>query len=330
MACAPIFKRLILMSFLFVASLIPLSSLALGQSFETGFKAFKSGNYKKAAFYLKKSLQKTSDPFDLALTYKLLGVCQYKTGQKDNAFKSFKKALQYDPQLEISKSEAQGDPGIKRMFSSARFSKKQFNPPPRRRGRRSRNMSRSMSSRSSETQASTADQFLLFAPFGVGQFKQKKNLLGGLFAAGQAGALVSAIMFDAEFKDNDKTTKETANEYDGGGNTISKEEFEAFLDDAERYGNERQDYLNYSLFAFVGLYGASVLEAFINPPKTFEPRRRPRKRRRFGDIEPSNPHQELEEVYISEQRIEPGPKFAFYSNFNIKKPKAMLGLDFHF
>jgi tetratricopeptide (TPR) repeat protein len=326
MACARIIKRLILMSFLLLASLFPVSSLALGQSFEAGFKAFKSGNYKKASVYLKRSLQKTSDPFDLAFTYKLLGVCQYKTGQKNSAFQSFKKALQYDPQIEISKSEAQGDPGIKRMFSSARLSKRQVNPSPRRRGRRSRNISR----RSSVNQSSPADQILLFAPFGVGQFQQKKNLLGGLFAAGQAGALVSAIMFDAEFKDNDKSTKDTAAEYDGGGNSISKEEFEAYLDEAEKYGNDRQDYLNYSLFAFVGLYGASVLEAFLNPPKTFKPRKRPSQRRRFGDIEPSTTHQELEEVYIADQRVEKGPKFAFYSNFNMKKPKAMLGLDFHF
>lgn len=330
MACTLFAKRLILMSFLLMAGLLSNLPMASAQSFDAGYRAFKSGKYKKASSYLQRSLKKTSDPYDLAFTYKILGVCLYKTGKKKDAFRSFQQAVKYDPKMELSSSEAR-DPGIQRMFANAKVSKKRQSPRQMRRGRRSRSMSRNMSRRQMVKQTSSTDQILVFAPFGVGQFRQNKTLLGGLFAAGQVGALVSAIMFDAEFKDNDKVTKEIANDYDSGNANISTEEFEAFLDDAERYGNERQDYLNYSLIAFVGLYGASVVEGLLNPPKTFEPRkRRPKRRRRFGENKTSSPQGQVEEIYTAVHKIEPGPKLAFYSNFNVKRPKAILGLDLHF
>ena len=66
-----------ILNFILLLSLLgPLVSMdsAIAQSFDRGYSQFKKKRYRQAKRTLKRSLRETSDRYDKALIYKLLGV----------------------------------------------------------------------------------------------------------------------------------------------------------------------------------------------------------------------------------------------------------------
>jgi hypothetical protein len=120
----PLFRTLILLclSLFFATS-------GLAQSYNAGLTKYQRGDYKAAERSLLQALSKEMPDQTRASSYKVLGICQYKLGNKNGATKSFKSAIALDANLTIEESEVI-DPTVISHFKRAKKEYIAANPPP--------------------------------------------------------------------------------------------------------------------------------------------------------------------------------------------------------
>ena len=120
----PFFRTLILLclSLFFATS-------GLAQSYNAGLTKYQRGDYKAAERSLLQALSKEMPDQTRASSYKVLGICQYKLGNKNGAKKSFKSAIALDANLTIEESEVI-DPTVISHFKRAKKEYIAANPPP--------------------------------------------------------------------------------------------------------------------------------------------------------------------------------------------------------
>ena len=251
MSLAKLTKYLLI---LFVTTSSLYSGDAVAQSFDKGYSLFKKGKYKKAKRYLGKGLRETSDRYDKALIYKLLGITEYKVGSKRKASTYFKKAVKLDPGITMSRKEAKSR-GALSMFNKIKK---------RSGGGRSNFRGARRSNRSTESSGKDAG-LLAFAPFGAGQFIQGKTLLGSGLAAGQAFGLFLYFERDSAAKAADAEALSIIEDQEANS-SYTEEEFAAYLDSNEEFVLAARSEAQNGLYLFVGLYAAGVAEAILNKP----------------------------------------------------------------
>ncbi|SMF62162.1 tetratricopeptide repeat protein [Pseudobacteriovorax antillogorgiicola] len=271
------------------------------QAFDRGYQSYLNGNYRKAKKFLSQGLRQTSDRYDKALIYKLLGLTEFKLGKRSKAAAYFKRALKLDPTLTISREESRD----RRAIALFKRTKKQIRG--RSRGSSSRSFRSARRSRRSMSRQEPASSggIMTFLPFGLGQFSQGKTLLGAGLAAGQALGILLFFERNSAADAADAEALQVIDEQEASS-SFSDEEFNAYLDANEQFVIAAREEAQTGLFLFLGLYGVGVAEAVLNPPR--EPARGRRGRRRGAIEEAKNQlanNEVLESIYLAPERPEP-------------------------
>lgn len=123
-------------------------------------------------------------------------------------------------------------------------------------------------------------------PFGIPQFYQGKWLLGLIFGGGQGAGIYIYMSNDQKASSTIDDTNKVLAERQKEQETKTGEEAEAYQAETAAFQAQRQSFVNktrqtgsYGLYAFGGLYLASVIESFIFEP---EPAPAKKKKRKYG------------------------------------------------
>ena len=286
--------------FLWVYALVAFFSFSIatensyGQAFDRGYKAFKSGDFRKAKKFLTQGLRKTRDRYDKALMYKLIGVSEYNLGKRSAAAANFRKAISLDPAIRLSRSETKN----KGIISLFRRTKAQVGGKSRGQRRPSFRSARRGRSRPSAAAGATSMVENLI-PFGSPQYKQRKVLTAAGLATGQAIGLFLFFERNNAAVTADKDAISVIGEQQNSETPpYSEEDFNRYIDENEAFVLKAREESVLGIYLFLGLWGAGIAEAILNPPKSTG-----RKRRR-ADIEDIRrklpPGEELESIYVSQ------------------------------
>ena len=100
---------------LVLSALLLISTTTFAQSYDAGFTKYQRGDFKGAERSLLQALSKEVPIITKVKTLKILGICQFKLGNKNGAAKSFKDGLAVDRELSIDANEVI-DPSIVDFF----------------------------------------------------------------------------------------------------------------------------------------------------------------------------------------------------------------------
>ncbi|MFW7379070.1 MAG: hypothetical protein ACOH5I_09715 [Oligoflexus sp.] len=294
------------------------------QAFETGYQAFLSGDYKRAKAFLQRGIKQTSDRYDKALMFKLLGITEYKLGSRKRAMGHFRRAVKLDPAIRITPEESRERPVLQMFAAAKRASGGGGRAATRRTGRAS---ARQMARGGGRMQADGGSLLINLLPFGAGQLQQGKTLLGASFALGQAVGLGLFLERTQAANQADKDALEVINSFEAGDSDIQEDAFFVYLDQNESFVKAMRSEAQVGLLLFAGLYTAGVLEAILNPPEV--PMMTPMRRRRAALEEAEKqlkPGEELDSLYLaqSHEANDKKQQFQFYFDWQQGQPRGMI------
>lgn len=249
--------RSLFLSFLgLVLTLGLLPKQLLGESLEEGYQAYIKTNFTGAKEALTAALNNETNPNALTKIHKLLGIVHYMLSDLNEAARSFKLALSYNPNISILQSEVLDETIITffNRIKTLESTKITENPPAKKiRKRRFRYVKR-------RRPLTSMEKIYAALPFGVGQFMHEQYFFGALSGALQISALSYFAILSGDINqiDSDIDTIRTTDNLDEDVKVLAVADF-------ENTRKEKQTLQTYALAGFVGLWAVSAIDAYLTP-----------------------------------------------------------------
>jgi multidrug efflux pump subunit AcrB len=162
---------------------------------------------------------------------------------------------------------------------------------------------------------------LNFLPFGVGQFVQGRPLMGAVLGGGQAAMLFLYMDRKNQISASNKDAQATIDDIKARGE--SDEDTDNYLKRNSDYVKKTETEATLCLLGFVGLYGASVVEAVWDP---FGSRRSAEKKvSELNEMEDgANKWAKQEEL----DRLQTKGRFSMFALPTVERSNSLFGISF--